>query len=50
MKIMFYGNARAEPYTVISDRISDDMPHPNENCEYGYPHSNAILQSRLETA
>ena len=29
---------------MISERISDDIPPPNENFEYGYPHSIALLQ------
>ena len=32
---------------MISERISDDMHPPpphNENFEYGYPHSNALMQ------
>ena len=33
---------------MISERISDDMPPPIENFEYGYPHSNAFLQFRLD--
>ena len=45
---------------MISDRISDgsvkrdfrpyirQYTSPNENFEYGYPHSNALLQSRLK--
>ena len=39
---------------MISERISDDIPpyirrytSPNENFEYGYPHSNTLLQSCL---
>ena len=32
---------------MISELISDDIPPPNENCEYGYPHSNSLLQFRL---
>ena len=32
---------------MISERISDDIPpgytSPNENFEYGYPHSNELL-------
>ena len=30
---------------MISERISDDTTSPNEYFEYGYPHSNALLQS-----
>ena len=33
---------------MISERISDDIPPQNENFEYGYPHSNALLQFRLK--
>ena len=33
---------------MISERISDDIPPQNENCEYGYPHSNVLLHSRLK--
>ena len=33
---------------MISERISDDILPPNENFEYGYPHSNASLQFRFE--
>ena len=34
---------------MISERISDDKrTSPNENFEYGYRHSNALLQFRLE--
>ena len=29
---------------MISDRIYDDIPSPNENFEYGYPHSNVLFQ------
>ena len=29
---------------MISDRIPDEYISPNENFEYGYPHSNALLQ------
>ena len=32
---------------MISERISDDTS-PNENFEYGYPHSNALLQFELK--
>ena len=32
---------------MIYDRVSDDIP-PNENVEYGYPHSYALLQFRLK--
>ena len=28
---------------VISDRVSDNIISPNENFEYGYSHSNALL-------
>ena len=30
---------------MISERISDDIPPQMKIFEYGYPHSNAILQS-----
>ena len=35
---------------MISERISDIRRNtsPNENFEYGYPHSNALLQTRLK--
>ena len=33
---------------MISKRISDDIPPRYENFEYGYPHSNALLQFRLK--
>ena len=33
---------------MISENISTDIPPTNENFEYGYPHSNALLQFRLE--
>ena len=33
---------------MISERISDDIPLPNDNFEYGYPHSNALLQVLFE--
>ena len=32
---------------MISERISDDIP-PHVNFEYGYPHSNALLQFELK--
>ena len=32
---------------MISECISDDIPHQNENFEYGYPHSNELLQFYL---
>ena len=35
---------------MISDSISYDIPPPNENFEYGYPHSNALLQFYLKAA
>ena len=33
---------------MISEHISDDKTSTNENFEYGYPHSNALLQFRLK--
>ena len=34
---------------MISKRIADDMGTSlNENFDYGYPHSNALLQFRLK--
>ena len=33
---------------MISERIYDVIPSPNENFEHGYPHSNALLQFRLK--
>ena len=33
---------------MISERISDEYTSPNENFEYGYPHSNALLQFELK--
>ena len=34
---------------MISERISKNIPRsPNENFEYGYPHSNALLQFWLK--
>ena len=35
---------------MISEHISEDIspPPPNENFEYGCPHSNALLQFRLK--
>ena len=33
---------------MFSERISDDILPPNENFEYGYPHSNALLQFCLK--
>ena len=37
-EIKFYGDARAEPLYVISERISDDIQvsSPIEKYEYGY--------------
>ena len=32
---------------MISERISDDIPPQNENFEYGYSHSNALLTFSL---
>ena len=32
----------------ISNNISDNIP-PNENFEYGYPHSNTLLQYWYKT-
>ena len=31
---------------MISEQISDDIPPKNENFEYGYPNSSALLQFR----
>ena len=36
------------PLYVISDRISNDINPKRENFEYGYPHSNALLQLCLK--
>ena len=47
-EIMFYGSARAEMYNAISDPYIRPYTCPNENFEYGYPHSNAFLQFRLK--
>ena len=33
---------------MISERISDDIPLLMKKIEYCYPHSNALLQFRLE--
>ena len=33
---------------MISERISDNIPPQMKNFEYGYPHSNALLQFRLK--
>ena len=32
---------------MISDHISNDIPPQMKNFKYGYPHSNAFLQSLL---
>ena len=42
-EIKFYGDAQADQYNVISERISDDTPPDNDNFDYGHPHSNALL-------
>ena len=47
-RIKFYGDARAELKNMISDHISKFIPPQNENFEYGYPHSNALLQFHLK--
>ena len=33
---------------MMYEHISDDIPPQMKKFEYGYPHSNALLQSRLK--
>ena len=47
-EIWFYGDLQAEPYSMISQRTSVDIPHQMKIYEFGYPHSNALLQSHFK--